>query len=167
MTPRRILLGAVFLWCALIYATPLLVLQGGSSATIAGFSYRFFSHICNQLDSHSFFFHGAKFPVCVRCTSIYTAFLLSVLAFPLFSRLKIFHSSPRWLLAVASVPMAVDVGLAAVGIHTITTATRLITGAWFGLFIGIVLTPLLLEVLIQVLNSFHKNLTGVYHETKA
>ncbi len=165
MTPRRILLGAVFLWCALIYATPLLELHGGVSA--AGFSYRFFSHICNQLDSHSFFFDGAKFPVCVRCTSIYTAFFLSVLVFPLFSRLQIFRSSSRWLLVIAAVPMAVDVGLAAIGSHTVTTMTRLVTGAWFGFFIGIVLTPLLQEVLAQVLNSFHKNLTGVYHETEA
>ncbi len=167
MTPRKVFLSAVFLWCALIYVTPLLLLHGGIAASVAGIIYQFFSHICHQLDSHSFFFHGAKFPVCVRCTSIYSAFFFAAIIFPFVTHVKILHLPPRWLVAIASAPMAIDVGLAIIGIHSATTMTRLITGTWFGFIIGIVLTPLVQEALAQVLNSFHKNLTGAYNETKA
>ncbi|MDE3057761.1 MAG: DUF2085 domain-containing protein [Bacteroidota bacterium] len=173
MTSRRIVLIAVFLWCAAIYATPLLAAGGGIGASLAGFSYRFFSHICHQLDSHSFFFHGAKFPVCVRCTSIYTAFFFSLLVFPLLSRwfkqlcAERFIFSSRSLFLIAAVPMATDVVSAVAGVHSVTTMTRLLTGAWFGFIMGIVLAPLLEEALHHALTSFYKNHTGAYHETKA
>lgn len=166
MVLRRILLGAVLLWCVLIYATPILELEGGFGASIAGVSYHFFSHVCSQLDSHSFFLYGIKFPVCIRCTSIYTAFFLSVLFFPYLSRFTVTHFSSRWLLAIGIVPMLIDVVFTFTLIHSATTITRLFTGAWFGFISGIVLTPLLEEVVARTLSSIFKR-TAIASTTKA
>jgi uncharacterized membrane protein len=163
MTPRRLLLAGLFIWCAAIVATPLLGSPGDGGA--ASFSYEFFSRVCHQMDSRSFHIAGNKFAVCIRCTSIYTAFFLSVLLSPVLLRTFLSAVSPRVLLIVSALPMAVDVGLAVVGVHDSTAATRLATGAVFGCALGIILAPLLEELAAEFLSRL-KNLLRTTYATK-
>jgi uncharacterized membrane protein len=162
MTPRRLLLAGLFIWCAAIVATPLLSSLGGAEAGAASVSYEFFSRVCHQLDSRSFHIAGNKFAVCIRCTSIYTAFFLSVLLSPVLLRTFLSAVSPRVLLIVSALPMAVDVGLAAIGAHDSTAATRLVTGAVFGCALGIILAPLLEELAAEFLSRLKKLLQTTY-----
>ena len=68
---NRIPLVAASLWCTAILAAPL-----------AGLSpiYGFFSIICHQDPSRSWFLAGEALPVCIRCASIYLGFLASLAA---------------------------------------------------------------------------------------
>jgi len=147
MTPRRLLLSGLFLWCAAIAATPLLSSLGGAGAGAASLSYEFFSRVCHQLDSRSFHIAGYKMAVCIRCTSIYAAFFLSVLFSPMLSRTFLAAVPARVLLIASGLPMAVDVGLAALGIHESNVFTRMTSGALFGCALSIVLVPTLDEVI--------------------
>lgn len=160
MTPRRILLAAIFMWCAAIVATPLLRSLGGAGA--ASMLYEFFSRACHQMDSRSFHIDGNKFAVCIRCSSIYAAFFLSVLLSPVLSRRVLTSASARVLLFVSALPMAVDVALAAIGVHDSTDATRLVTGAVFGFALGIILAPLLEELAAEILSRWFNFLRTTY-----
>ncbi|HEY2384158.1 MAG TPA: DUF2085 domain-containing protein [Terriglobia bacterium] len=68
MLSVALLIGST-LWCLAILATP-----------FAGMPwlYEFFSRICHQDPSRSWFLHGNPLPVCIRCASIYFAFTLSL-----------------------------------------------------------------------------------------
>jgi uncharacterized membrane protein len=72
--PRKqlhlLLLAAASLWCLLIVLAPL-----WDSALI----YRFFSMICHQDPTRSWHIGGRALPTCIRCTSIYFGFLLSII----------------------------------------------------------------------------------------
>ena len=140
MTPRRILLICLFFWCFGIVATPFLASREGIASIAAEFSYRFFSHVCHQLESRSFHLAGYKFAVCIRCCSIYTAFFLGVLFSPSIGRTKLVAMSPRYLLAASLLPMAADVGLSYFGVWESTMLTRIVTGSIFGFILSVVLT---------------------------
>ena len=63
-----LLIGAT-LWCLAILAAPVLHLP---------LVYAFFSRICHQDPSRSWRLFGEPLPVCIRCTSIYFAFTISL-----------------------------------------------------------------------------------------
>ena len=63
------LLAGSTLWCLSIIAAPVF----GLSAV-----YQFFSTICHQDPSRSWHILGEPLPVCIRCTSIYFAFIVSL-----------------------------------------------------------------------------------------
>jgi len=67
--PALLLAGAL-LWCAGIVLAPLLNLRP---------VYEFFALICHQDPNRSFTIAGTPLPVCIRCTSIYFGFFLSLL----------------------------------------------------------------------------------------
>ena len=117
------------------------------------------------MDSRSVHIGGSKFAVCIRCTSIYAAFFLSVLLYPMLSRTFLTAVSARVLLFISGLPMAVDVALAAAGIHDSTDATRLVTGALFGFALGCILAPLLEELAAEILSRL-KNLLRTAYATK-
>ena len=74
------LLASSTLWCLSILAAPLV----GATAV-----YQFFSLICHQDPARSWHILGEPLPVCIRCASIYFAFLVSLaLGFP---------ANVRWL----------------------------------------------------------------------
>jgi uncharacterized membrane protein len=155
MTPRRFLLTSVFLWCAVIAATPLLASYDGAATKAAFLSYQFFSRVCHQLDSHSFHLAGFKFAVCIRCSSIYASFFLGLLFFPIIKRTKIVDVHPARVLGLSLLPMGIDVALDTLGIHESTTTTRGITGLIFGLALTIVLVPVLEELAEKFLSHMH------------
>lgn len=162
MTPRRFLLASVFFWCGAIVATPLLASVGGVAAKTASLVYEIFSRVCHQLDSHSFHFAGFKFAVCVRCTSIYMAFFLGILLFPFINRTKLVDVRPLRLLIFVLAPMGIDVALAIVRIHEISTLTRILTGSIFGLGLSILLGSVLEEFVKKSLLHMH-DLINTHH----
>ncbi len=153
MTPRRILLAAAFLWCTLIVAVPMLSSFGGKSALAASFFYEMFSRVCHQIDSRSFHIAGFKFGVCIRCTAIYTSFLCGMFVFPLLKKTAIALQKSSFILVISLIPMGIDVGFAALGIHESNVFTRMTTGALFGFALSIALVPTLEEVTGQFLSS--------------
>jgi uncharacterized membrane protein len=63
--------------------------------------------ICHQLEPRSFHLWGRQMPVCARCTGIYAgAAVGAVLAA---ARPRAVRLSPRWMVAVATAPIAVSV----------------------------------------------------------
>ncbi len=164
MTPRRVLLVAALLWCVATVATPLLASLGGVASGAASFLYEFFSRVCHQFDSRSFHIAGHKFAVCIRCFAIYTSFLLGIVFSPLLSRTKIAAIPSSRLLVASLIPMGLDVGLATLGFHDSTAATRLITGFLFGLALSVVLVPILEEVSFSLFQQLPAVLGLASHE---
>ncbi|MBI5470929.1 MAG: DUF2085 domain-containing protein [Ignavibacteriae bacterium] len=83
MTSRTtyfVILGGAILWCGLIFLAPYLA---SVESPMNVFIYRTFHPICHQLPERSFYMFGEKLAVCSRCASIYFAFLVGVLAYPL------------------------------------------------------------------------------------
>ena len=78
--PYFVLLGACTVWCLAIIAAPVFHWS---------WVYAFFSAICHQDPARSWHIAGEPLAVCIRCTSIYFAFALS-----LWLGLK---ASARWL----------------------------------------------------------------------
>jgi MFS family permease len=64
-----VLLVGATLWCIGIVAAPALGLA---------WTYDFFARICHQDPARCWQIFGRPFPVCIRCTSIYFAFTLSL-----------------------------------------------------------------------------------------
>jgi uncharacterized membrane protein len=87
--PAAILLIGSTLWCLAIVAAPALHLP---------LVYEFFSRICHQDPSRSWRLFGEPLPVCIRCTSIYFAFTIS-----LWAGLK---PNARWLRASLAIMAA-------------------------------------------------------------
>jgi uncharacterized membrane protein len=67
------LLSGSTLWCLSIVAAPFLVSGVGKAAI-----YEFFALVCHQAADRSWHLLGEPLPVCIRCASIYFAFLLSL-----------------------------------------------------------------------------------------
>lgn len=86
--PAVLLIGST-LWCLVILAAPVLRLP---------LVYEFFARICHQDPSRSWHMLGEPLPVCIRCSSIYFAFTIS-----LWVKLK---PNARWLRASLAIMLA-------------------------------------------------------------
>lgn len=70
-TPQLVLVTGAALWSMAVFAAPLLQIDA---------LYTFFSAVCHQDPSRSWFLGGQPLAVCVRCTSIYVGFFLALVA---------------------------------------------------------------------------------------
>jgi len=152
MTSSRSLLALVallaVLWCAGIVAAPLLKNAGAVAA--ADGLYDFYGRICHQLDSHSWHLGGDKFAVCVRCSSIYFSFAVSLLAWMVAARRRgLLPLRPALVIAAAGL-MVIDVALHMCGLHASSTVTRMLTGGLLGGILPWVVVPLFLEAVGQM-----------------
>jgi uncharacterized membrane protein len=138
----------VGLWCAGILAAP--VLRSAGLPGGADILYSAYARVCHQNDLLSFHVEGEKFGVCIRCSAIYFGSLASLLALLLSSGLRKLHVRHHWLMSAALVPMLLDVGFNDIGLHLSTTATRLITGAFFGSVMPWFVVPLFIEAFFQL-----------------
>ncbi|HKE58774.1 MAG TPA: DUF2085 domain-containing protein, partial [Pyrinomonadaceae bacterium] len=91
-------------------------------------TYAAFRKLCHQLPERSFFIAGHQFAVCARCTGLYFGFLLAVLFYPLVRPLRTTQAPSRRWLFIAAIPMALDVGLNALGVWENTHSSRFVTG---------------------------------------
>jgi len=158
-----IVLLLVASWCAGIVLAPFLA---SSNHSVSALLYSFFSPICHQIDHRSFHIEGQKLAVCIRCTSMYYGFFISLLLFPFVRDVR----SPiipdkRWLIP-AMVPMTVDVLLSVMSLHPSTTLTRVVTGIALGSALPFFIVPPLLEAISQIRNRLTKQ-GGISYARKA
>ena len=103
--------------------------------------YSFNGLFCHQRDDHSFALLGEKMPCCERCAAIYGSIALAGL---LFAFANGHVRAPRISeVALLSLPLVVDGGAQLIGLWESTTATRVMTGAIFGIAMCWLLLPYL------------------------
>lgn len=139
-----IVIAAVLLWCCGFVLAPLL--HGG---WLSDLLYRLYGTVCHQFDSRSFHLHGEPMAVCIRCSSIYGAFLAALLMirFSQTIREKEITSAPVFIIAVT--PMFLDGALSTIGLTESTTITRIASGVIFGSGMAMLLHEALCESLHQ------------------
>jgi uncharacterized membrane protein len=162
LTYLVIAIGAA-LWCALMLLPPVLAASSDSLAGTAALVSSFFRPVCHQLDGRSLTLFGKPLAVCARCSAIYGAFLVGTLLYPLFRTIDKPVMPPRWLLIAALVPMLADVLPGMIGIHEVSTATRVITGAVFGAVLPFVILPAAIEGIGQL---FSRSTPTTVHQKK-
>jgi uncharacterized membrane protein len=138
ITYSVILVGA-FLWCGALVLPPLLLASGWYVS--AGALYQFFQPICHQLPDRSFSIAGYPLAVCIRCSAIYFGFLAGSLVFPLIVSWGERLGQYRIILCAVTLPMVLDVALDISGLHGSTDASRLYTGALFGVILPFFILP--------------------------
>ncbi|MGB2959425.1 MAG: DUF2085 domain-containing protein [Bacteroidota bacterium] len=153
LTYLAIAIGAA-LWCALIALPPAIAASSDSLADTAALLASFFRPVCHQIDGRSLTLFGEPLAVCARCSAIYGAFLLGTLLYPLLRSVEKPVMPPRWLLIVALIPMLADAIPGMIGIHEVSTATRVITGAIFGAVLPFVILPAAIEGVGQLFTRF-------------
>lgn len=134
-------------WCAGIVLAPLLA---SAAPALSSLLYGVYEPICHQIDGRSLHVGGAKLAVCARCTSIYFAFFVSLLIFPVLRTFDANALPHRFWIVAALAPMALDVAFSVVGIHTSSLLSRSLSGAIFGLILPFYLTPVLTEAVAQL-----------------
>jgi uncharacterized membrane protein len=155
LTYAVILTGVLF-WCGGILLAPVCTAEGGNAATVGQALYQFYHPICHQIPERSFSMAGHPLGVCVRCSSIYFAFLAGTLLFPFLRPLVGGSPSPRWVMLVALVPMLIDATWIGPWLYQVTALTRAISGALFGLVLPFVLLPAALQAARELFSNVHQ-----------
>lgn len=124
---------------AVVLAAPL-VGEGGAAVRAA------FSHVCHQMPDRSLWLGGGPVALCHRCLGVLAGLAVGTVAAPFVPRLRALGGARagRWL-AAAAAPMAVDWLVGAAGVWANTPASRLATGALFGVAAGLFLAEALLR----------------------
>ncbi|MFA6457399.1 MAG: DUF2085 domain-containing protein [Bacteroidota bacterium] len=145
-----IILGAM-LWCCGIIAAPI-----AAGTWYSDTLYRLFSAVCHQFGSRSFYLEGEPFGVCIRCSSIYFAFLATVLTIRFSTRLRARQWNTATLLFSTAVPIAIDGILSLFHIIEATTVSRIITGSLFGIGGALLLHAVLCESVHSMLTIIQR-----------
>ncbi len=96
---------------------------------------------CHQEPDRSFHVQGVALLACARCTSIFAGATLGVLLAPMAGLLDPRRMLPRWVLVASAAPMALDAGLAMLGLWEGNFVTRTMTGALAGLGAALFVMP--------------------------
>jgi len=157
--PYLFFISLSFVWCAGIFAAPLL--QNAGMHAAAGVLYEAFGRVCHQRAGRSFFCAGQQLGVCIRCTSVYLSFFASAVLFPFLVRRKwrrmerppasILEMIPSQTIAlICFLPMLFDVGLSIAGISVSTTITRVVSGTMLGLILPWYVIPVFLDAWVHI-----------------
>ena len=100
-----------------------------------------FAPFCHQIAARSPQIHGVPFALCHRCFGIAAGLALGTLGGPLAPRVlaRLAARHPLAVLGVAAVPTGLDWLLGVAGVWANTGASRLATGAGFGVAAGLLL----------------------------
>ena len=115
---------------ALIVLAPLMMARGQEH--FARPIYDFFSYLCHQLPTRSFYLEGHQFAVCSRCTGMYAGIFLGFLFYPLIRSFKRRDAPAFFWLVIGMLPAVIDFALGYLNIWENTHLSRFITGAIFG-----------------------------------
>lgn len=141
-SPRRVSSGwAVALGATLALAVLAVVpaLVGGGVGEVVRHG---FSAVCHQMPERSPHLAGSPVALCHRCFGMLTGLVLGLAAGPALAagvRQRVVRGAQAGWLAAAVVPTALDWLLGATGIWANTPASRLLTGALFGVTAGVIL----------------------------
>lgn len=83
------------------------------------------SRICHQIDDRSFHFGIRKFPLCTRCTALYSALPIGILV-------SIFVTPPLYVSIILLVPMLVGGFTQLYTSYASNNLKRIVTGGLFG-----------------------------------
>jgi len=144
-------------WNIFIISAPVLAHSQGFLSWISDFSYSFFSVTCHQLDDRSFHILGEKIAVCSRCSSIYWAFLASVLIYPFIKGFNNVKLPSLWILLVPALLVFADAALDFLNVVSNTFVTRAITGAIIGFVLPLYLIPGFYNFVNELVVYFNKN----------
>ena len=136
--------AVVLFWVLLILSAPIAKANGFSGISTP--LYGFFSYICHQMPSRSFFIEGEEFGVCSRCFGVYLGLLVGFLVYPLWRTIDEIEPLPRFWLFLSLVPIGIDWTLGVLDIWENTFATRLITGLILGMACATFMVPALVEI---------------------
>ncbi len=148
----------VMLWCVGIVVAP--ALKQINNETAQGL-YSFYSKVCHQQGEHSFHLGNEKFGVCMRCTSIYFGFCLSLLLMPLFGALKRNKITDKKFLTIILMPMLIDIVLNFLNISSSTVETRILSGLLFGLASPWFILPLIISAISKIIENKNLKELGV------
>ncbi len=126
------------LYVLLPVLAPLLLVTGYQQA--AQGIYWFYSHLCHQLPSHSYFIFGAQVAICERCLAMYGMMFLFGLVYSLM-RDQVWPLPFRWYLLFL-IPLGLDGGLQLVS-ELVRVAPWLLYWMW-GIGLLLIALPLLL-----------------------
>ncbi len=134
----------VIVWILFIVGAPILKASGYQSISVP--IYVFFSYICHQMPSRSFFIDGEEFAVCSRCFGVYLGLLIGFLIYPLWREIDEIEPLPRFWLFLSLVPIGVDWSLGVFGLWENTFTSRFITGLILGIACATFMMPALVEI---------------------
>ena len=142
LAPTRAWVAASAAVAALLAAALAAALVGGEGGAAVRFA---FSHVCHQLPERSVWLGGGPVALCHRCLGVLAGLSGGAVVAPLVPRLRALGGvrAGRWL-ALAVLPGAVDWLFGAAGVWANTPASRLATGALFGVVAGLFLAEALL-----------------------
>ena len=132
-TPGWALAASLAVAVAAVAASPPLVGFEGGALVFAAFE-----PFCHQLAARSPHAAGVPFALCHRCFGVAAGLAAGVLAGPLAPRLlaRVAARHPLAVLGVAAVPAGLDWVLGVAGVWANSGASRLATGAGFGVAAG-------------------------------
>lgn len=181
--PYFLLLAALLLFNALIFAVPFLASQGQDVEAL----YPAFGPTCHQLTSRSLCLFrsaegysigdcfsssslspshqntvaypdkiGYKLPVCSRDVAIYLSMLVGLLVLPFVRKIESENWPNKWFLVAAAVPIAIDGTTQALGLRESDNFLRIITGAIIGVALPFYILPMLNSLCSFILEKVQK-----------
>ena len=115
--------------------------------TVGAGMHHLFSAVCHQIPERSPHFAGGPVALCHRCSGVLLGLLAGLMVTPALAagtRRAIGAGRQGLWLVASALPTAVDWSLGAAGVWANTGASRLLTGAMFGVAAGVVLAANLL-----------------------
>jgi len=115
----------------LLFFLPAIFQNNLNIASFGFLSRKLFSHVCMQIPEHTFVCGNFVFPVCARCTGIYSGLFLGSLSITLhlFSR-GLF--SNKYSIALFAAPIAIHVGVTFLHLFAYSLWIAYLTGIIFG-----------------------------------
>jgi len=136
LTPALRLPPAALLAVATALALALAAAPAWAPPAVAWALHDGFAGLCHQIPERSFASGGVAWAVCHRCTGVLAGLVLGLAASGV-AWLRPLAGAPLALLVVALAPAAADWAWEAVLSGANTPASRLATGAWAGLGLGL------------------------------
>jgi uncharacterized membrane protein len=100
---------------------------------LAAFVYLLGSVVCHQIPERSFYFSGAQFPVCARCTGLYVGGVAGLGCWLVYRHRALARGTARALLLAAAVPTLLTLITADLGWWDPTNLVRAALAAPLGL----------------------------------
>ncbi len=132
MTIRKFgVLSSLLSGSLLLFFLPAFYQDSAIIAPFAFFSRKFFSHVCLQIPEHTFIYHNFIFPVCARCTGIYSGLFLGALSVVVNRFPRTFFSAWYSILLFA-IPILIQVGITFLHLSGYSLWIAYLTGIIFG-----------------------------------
>lgn len=151
-TYLAVLLGALT-WCGALLAAPLCTVDAAQVTGPSRVLYGFFHLICHQIPERSFFVFGQQVAVCIRCSSVYFAFLFGTIIYPLVRSVDYPVIPHRSLLLAAAIPLIVDGLSLGFLLYDVNAISRTLTGIVFGIVLPFYIIPSAQQGLSELLRS--------------